>query len=46
MLIKFYGFYLVFVTKIQVGIGIEGIFFQQFVFLCFPFSGWVVDNFF
>jgi hypothetical protein len=29
MLIKFYGFYLLFVSKIQVGIGLMGFFFQQ-----------------
>jgi len=45
MLIKFYGFRLVFVSKIQVGIGFEGIFFQQSLFLCFPFVDMVVNNF-
>ena len=46
MLIKFYGFYLVFVSKIQVGIGFEGIFFQQSVFLWFPLAERGVNNFF
>ena len=46
MLIKFYGFYLVFVSKIQVGVGFEGVFFQQSLFLCFPFADRGVNNFF
>jgi len=46
MLIKFYGFYLVFVSKIQVGIGFEGVFFQQSLFLWFFFADRCVNNFF
>jgi hypothetical protein len=45
MLIKFYGFYLLFVSKIQVGIDLTGLFFQQSESLVFFVSPEIVNNF-
>jgi NADH:ubiquinone oxidoreductase subunit K len=45
MLIKFYGFYLLFVSKIQVGIGLTGVFFQQSKIFSFFVIPEIVNNF-
>ncbi len=45
MLIKFYGFYLLFVSKIQVSIGLTGLFFQQSKNVSFFVIPEIVKNF-
>jgi hypothetical protein len=45
MLIKFYGFHLLFVSKIQVSIGLTGLFFQHSKKGLFFVSPEIVNNF-
>jgi len=45
MLIKFYGFYLLFVSKIQVGIGLTGVFFQHSKKELYFMNPEIVNNF-